>query len=126
MNIEPFSGPPDKERLLATFRGEIPDRVPHFEILIEDQHVARLLGALPATPSAWEATGRKAARRPKGRGRCARRTTSNCALFLGQDMMVLGDFWTPIKTRLPDGTLTLLNDRSFKGRDDSRSRDLAR
>ena len=43
-SIEPFVGQSDKERLLATLRGEIPDRVPHFEVLIEDQHVTKLLG----------------------------------------------------------------------------------
>ena len=42
--IEPFVGEADKERLQATLRGEIPDRVPHFEALIEDQHVEKLLG----------------------------------------------------------------------------------
>jgi len=44
MPIEPFFGGSDKNRLLATLRGERTDRVPHFEILIEDQHVARILG----------------------------------------------------------------------------------
>ena len=42
--IEPFVGEPDRERFLATLRGEMTDRVPHFEILIEDQHVEKLLG----------------------------------------------------------------------------------
>jgi hypothetical protein len=42
--IEPYEGPPDKERLIAAMRGEPTDRVPNFEILIEDQHVERLLG----------------------------------------------------------------------------------
>ena len=42
--IKPFIGEPDKERLLTVLRGEIPDRVPNFEILIEDQHVEKLLG----------------------------------------------------------------------------------
>ena len=35
---------PDKERLLATLRGGIPDRVPCFEILIEPKNVQTLLG----------------------------------------------------------------------------------
>ena len=42
--IEPFIGKADKQRLLATLRGEIPDRVPHMEVLIDDQHVTELLG----------------------------------------------------------------------------------
>ena len=43
-HIEPFEGEANFERFLATLRGEIPDRVPHFEILIEDEHVEKLLG----------------------------------------------------------------------------------
>ena len=41
--IRPYSGQPNKERLIATMRGEPTDRVPNFEILIEDQHVEKLL-----------------------------------------------------------------------------------
>ena len=42
--FEPFVGEANIERLLTVLRGEIPDRVPNFEILIEDQHVEKLLG----------------------------------------------------------------------------------
>ena len=35
---------PNKERLLATMRGEIPDRVPHYEILLEARNVKAILG----------------------------------------------------------------------------------
>ena len=42
--VHPYDGPPDKQRLIAAMRGEPTDRVPNFEILIEDQHVERLLG----------------------------------------------------------------------------------
>jgi len=42
--IENFAGRPDKERLLAAFKRETIDRVPNFEILIEDKHVEKFLG----------------------------------------------------------------------------------
>ena len=42
--LEPFVGESDKARLQACLRGEKTDRVPNFEILIEDQHVEKLLG----------------------------------------------------------------------------------
>jgi hypothetical protein len=42
--IDRYEGPPDKHRLIAAMRGEKTDRVPNFEILIEDQHVECLLG----------------------------------------------------------------------------------
>jgi len=35
---------PNIERLLATMRGEIPDRVPNYEILLEARNVKALLG----------------------------------------------------------------------------------
>ena len=35
---------------------------------------------------------------------------------IGPDAIVLGEFWTPIKQRTPEGAVTLLNDRSFKSR----------
>ena len=34
---------PDINRLLATFRGEIPDRVPYLEILTEGKHMEYIL-----------------------------------------------------------------------------------
>ena len=39
MRIGPYEGRPDVRRLIAAMRGEPTDRVPNFEILIEDQHV---------------------------------------------------------------------------------------
>ena len=47
MNVDQPARPecaPDIRRLIATLRGEPADRVPNFEILIEDQHVEKLLG----------------------------------------------------------------------------------
>ena len=35
---------PDINRLLTAFRGEIPDRVPYLESLIEDKHGEHILG----------------------------------------------------------------------------------
>jgi len=44
LDLKGHQGDSDIGRLLATFRGEKTDRVPNFEILIEDQHVEKLLG----------------------------------------------------------------------------------
>jgi hypothetical protein len=41
--IEPYLGEPDKRRMVATLKGEKTDRVPNFEVLIENQHVTKLL-----------------------------------------------------------------------------------
>lgn len=42
--IKPYAGAPDVNRLKACLKGRAVDRVPHFEVLIEDAHVTRLLG----------------------------------------------------------------------------------
>lgn len=42
--FEAYRGKPDKGRLIATYRGERTDRVPNFEVLIEDDHGTRILG----------------------------------------------------------------------------------
>jgi len=116
--IEPFVGEPDKERLLGTLRGEIPDRVPHFEVLIEDQHVTRLLGREAGNTLGVGGDPAKGSEAAEGvRPMHAKDYIELCEI-IGQDVIVLGDFWTPIKTTNPDGTLRLLNDRSFKSRAD--------
>jgi hypothetical protein len=35
---------PNKERIVAALRGQIPDRVPHFEVAIEDKVCKAILG----------------------------------------------------------------------------------
>ena len=35
---------PNKERLVTTIRGGIPDRIPHYEILLEGRNVEAILG----------------------------------------------------------------------------------
>jgi len=44
VKIESFKGQADKQRLMACMRGKKTDRVPNLEILIEDEHVEKLLG----------------------------------------------------------------------------------
>ena len=116
--IEPFIGESDKERVLATLRGEIPDRVPHFEVLIEDQHVTNLLGRDAGNTLSVGGDRAKGSKESEGTRPMYPQDYIELSRLLGQDMLCLGDFWTPIKTRAADGSLKLLNDRSFKGRDD--------
>lgn len=119
MKIEPYVGEPNIERLLTVLRGEIPDRVPHFEILIEDKHVEQLLGRKAGNTlgvGGDPAKGSEAAE-DVARPMHAKDYIELCQI-IGQDAIALENFWTPIKQRLPDGTVKLLNDRSFKTRDD--------
>lgn len=118
ITLEPFAGESDKERLLATLRGEIPDRLPHFEVLIEDHHVSRLLGRYAGNTLGIGGDPAKGSHAAEGTRPMYPGDYIELCRTIGQDVMVLAEFWTPIKTRKPDGTLSLLNDRSFKGRAD--------
>ena len=99
-------------------RGERADRVPNFELLIEDQHVEKLLGRRAG--NTLGVGGDPAKGSAAGEGARPMYPTDYIELCrrIGQDAIVLGDFWTPIKQRTPEGAVTLLNDRSFKSRAD--------
>ena len=117
-SIKPFIGEPDKERLTVTLRGEIPDRVPHFEGLIEDQHVTKLLGREAGNTLSVGGELAKGSEAAEGTRPMYPKDYIELCRILGQDVMTMGSFWTPIKTKKPDGTIGLLNDRSFKSRAD--------
>jgi len=116
--IEPYSGQPDIGRLLATLRGENTDRVPNLEILIEDQHVSRLLGR-PAgnTLAVGGEPGKGNAASEGARPMRAADYLELCRI-IGQDAMILEALWTPLKHVRTDGTIGLITDRSIKGRAD--------
>jgi uroporphyrinogen decarboxylase len=115
----PDAREPNIGRLLATLRGEPADRVPNFEILIEDLHVEKLLGRKAGNTLA--AAGDPAKGSQAGEGARPMRPQDYLELcrHIGQDAMALECLWTPIRQRKPDGSAALLNDRSFKGRADS-------
>lgn len=118
VKIEPFEGPSDKERLLAVLRGEAVDRVPHFEILIEDEHVERILGR--AAGNTLGVGGDPAKGNEGGdelRPMYPQDYIELCQV-IGQDAIAMENLWTPLKRRLPDGTLEAIMDRSIKGRSD--------
>ncbi len=117
-SIEAFVGEPDKERLKTTLRGEIPDRVPHFEVLIEDQHVTELLGREAGNTLGVGGDPAKGSEAAEGTRPMHANDYIELCRIIGQDVIVLGDFWTPIKCKKPDGSMGLLNDRSFKSRGD--------
>jgi uroporphyrinogen-III decarboxylase len=118
-DFEPGSGPPDKQRLIATYRGEPTDRVPNFEVLIEEEHVTRVLGR-PAGNTlgvggevAKGASAGEAVQRPMH----PKDYLELCGV-IGQDCMCVECMWTPIRQRAPDGVVASFFDRSFKSRED--------
>ncbi len=116
--IEPFHGEPSIERLKAVLRGELPDRVPNFEILIEDQHVEKLLGRKAGNTLGVGGDPAKGSQAGEGTRPMFPADYLELCRIIGQDAIALEALWTPIKQRLPDGSVRLLNDRSLKGRKD--------
>jgi uroporphyrinogen decarboxylase len=116
--IEPFEGQANKERLIAAIRGEKTDRVPNFEILIEDEHVEKLLGRKAGNTLGVGGDPAKGSEAAEGvRPTLAKDYIELCQI-IGQDAIAMEAFWTPIKTKQADGSVRLLNDRSFRSRDD--------
>jgi hypothetical protein len=117
--FEPYSGKPDKRRLIATYRGEPTDRVPNFEVLIEDHHITRILGRSAGDTLgvggevAKGASAGEAVRRPM-----YPQDYLEVCRVIGQDCICLECMWTPIRQRCADGSLKSLFDRSLKSRND--------
>ena len=76
---ESFAGKANIDRLIAALRGEKTDRVPNFEILIEDQHVERILGRKAGNTLGVGGDPAKALRPERECDRCIQRTTSSSA-----------------------------------------------
>jgi len=116
--IEPYQGEPSIKRLIATLRGEPTDRVPHFEILIEDQHVEKVLGRQAGNTLGVGGDPAKGSEAAEGvRPMHARDYIEFCRL-IGQDAILMEALWTPLKHRRADGTIGAITDRSIKGRAD--------
>lgn len=117
--FEPYVGKPDKQRLIATYRGEPADRVPNFEALIEDEHVARILGRKAGDTLgvggevAKGASAGEAVQRPM-----YPKDYLELCQVIGQDSICVECMWTPIRQRTPDGRIISFYDRSLKSRKD--------
>ena len=112
--IEPFSGEPDKERLLAAFKRKPVDRVPNFEILYEDNHVEKLLGRYAGNTLAYGGDPAKGADANQGRPMYPDDFLDLCEI-VGQDAMLVGSaLWVPFVRLNNDGSLVPAYDRKVK------------
>ena len=68
MKLESYVGAPDIQRVLAAFKRKKVDRVPNFEVLIEDQHVQKLLGRHAGNTLSFGGTRRRASPRARAHG----------------------------------------------------------
>jgi uroporphyrinogen decarboxylase len=114
LKIEPYPGPPHKDRFLAALRGERTDRVPHFEVLIEDQHVEKLLGRPAGNTLGVGGDPAKGAAAAEGSRPMHPRDYIELCGMIGQDVIVLEAIWTPIKHRREDGSVGPIVNRSIK------------
>jgi len=116
--IEHFVGAPDFERLRAVFRGEKTDRVPHFEILIEDQHVEKLLGRKAGNTLGVGGDPAKGSAAAEGVRPMRAVDYLELCRIIGQDAILLEAFWTPLKHHRADGSIGPITNRSIKSRAD--------
>lgn len=106
---------PDKERTVAAMRGEIPDRVPHFEVAIEEDVVKAILGrdagsTLAAARGASDKTFVAPPMDPKD--------YMEILNFNGQDVMGFEALWAPFKYKDDKGDLHIVNDGRIKSFED--------
>ena len=106
---------PDKERTIAALLGEIPDRVPHFEVAIEDKVVKGILGrdvgsTLAASRGASDDTFFAPPMNPHD--------YIEICNYTGQDVIGFESLWTPIKYKDDKGNLHIVNDGRIKGFED--------
>jgi len=101
--ILPYEGTTDKARLLAAFRREPVDRVPNFEVLIEDKHVEKILGKYSGNTLAYGGDPAKGANAEAGRPMFPDDYIDLCEI-IGQDALMFdGGLWTPYKKQNEKG-----------------------
>ena len=116
--IAPCDGQPDVNRLIAAMRGEKTDRIPNFEILIEDQHVEKILGRKAGNTLGVGGDPAKGSAAAEGVRPMYPQDYIELCRIIGQDVIVLENLWTPIKQQRPDDSAIVWNDRSLKRRAD--------
>lgn len=117
MKLEPYIGEPDIERLIAAFNGQETDRVPNFEVLIEDKHVEKLLGKNAGNTLAVGGDPAKGIEESEGARPMHPKDYIELCNLIGQDAIVVEALWTPFKKR-KNGKLVMVGDRSVKTRSD--------
>jgi uroporphyrinogen decarboxylase len=120
MAFESYPGEPDIRRLIAAFKGEEVDRVPNFEVLIEDQHVEKMLGRYAGNTLAYGGDPAKGIEEAKGARPMYPKDYVEVCQIIGQDAIIIESIWTPFKKYDKDGNLVQIADRSVKTRADWR------
>jgi len=115
--VEPYIGEPDVARMIGAMRGQKVDRVPNFEVLIEDEHVAKLLGREAGNTLAVGGDPAKGIEESEGARPMYPEDYIELCNGIGQDVIVVEAIWTPFK-KWKNGKLVIVGDRSIKTRQD--------
>lgn len=123
MDLLPYAGEPDIQRLFGAFNRKKIDRVPNFEVLIEDQHVEKLLGRYAGNTLSYGGDPAKGVSEGEGARPMKPADYIELCQLIGQDAIIVESIWTPFKKRNPDGSAGgMIADRSIKTRSDWRSK----
>lgn len=115
--IEPYSGKPDKKRFIDAVKMEPIDRVPNFEIVLEDKHVEKILKKEAGSTIGLGGDPGKGAEGILERPLYPDDYIDLCDA-IGQDIMFMEvGFWTPFKRRGNGGLVDAL-DKTVKNRKD--------
>jgi len=119
MNLQPYTGEPDIQRLFSAFKRRKVDRVPNFEVLIEDQHVEKLLGRFAGNTLSFGGDPAKGVSESEGARPMKPADYIELCKLIGQDAIIVESIWTPFKKRNPDGSVGgMIADRTIKTRRD--------
>ncbi len=114
MNIESLRKP-NKERIVATLRGEKCDRVPHFEVAIEELVCKEILGRdAGSTLAAARGTSDELFVAPPMNPK----DYIEIVNFTGQDVIGFEALWAPFKYKDDKGDLHIVNDGRIKSFED--------
>ena len=115
MNSENFEYAviPDIDRLTGAFKRHKVDRVPNFEVLIEDRHVERILGRFAGNTLAYGGDPAKGATDAEVRPMFGKDYVELCKI-IGQDAMCIEAFWLPYVREDEDGKIVPALDRKVK------------
>ncbi|MHB1347608.1 MAG: uroporphyrinogen decarboxylase family protein [Candidatus Humimicrobiaceae bacterium] len=136
LKFKEYSGKPDKNRLINAMKGEPVDRVPNFEVLIEDQIVEKILGrsigssALGSIDDVSKNAINKAEKVHKNLDMDSEKETrpvyakdyAELCERIGQDAIVLGEWYAPFLAIDKDGRKVAVRNKDFKNRKDIKNR----
>ena len=89
MGFESYSGEPDIHRLLDAFKHKKIDRVPNFEVLIEDKHVEKMLGRYAGNTLAIGGDPAKGVEESEGARPMPAKDYLELCGIIGQDAMIV-------------------------------------